>query len=113
MKGEYAHFESVIAKLANVDLKYSESSDGPSSNFIIGTTEFVVPLEGLVDAGAEKAKLEEELKYQKGFLNSVSKKLANERFVNNAPEAVVASERKKMADAESRIKSLEDSLAKL
>lgn len=113
VKGEYAHFESVIAKLANVDLKYSESSDGPSSNFIIGTTEFVVPLEGLVDAGAEKAKLEEELKYQKGFLNSVSKKLANERFVNNAPEAVVASERKKMADAESRIKSLEDSLAKL
>jgi valyl-tRNA synthetase len=113
VKGEYAHFESVIAKLANVDLKYSESSDDPSSNFIIGTTEFVVPLEGLVDAGAEKAKLEEELKYQKGFLNSVSKKLANERFVNNAPEAVVASERKKMADAESRIKSLEDSLAKL
>lgn len=113
VKGEYVHFESVIAKLANVDLKYSESSDGPSSNFIIGTTEFVVPLEGLVDAGAEKAKLEEELKYQKGFLNSVSKKLANERFVNNAPEAVVASERKKMADAESRIKSLEDSLAKL
>lgn len=113
VKGEYAHFESVIAKLANVDLKYSESSDGPSSNFIIGTTEFVVPLEGIVDAGAEKAKLEEELKYQKGFLNSVSKKLANERFVNNAPEAVVASERKKMADAESRIKSLEDSLAKL
>lgn len=113
VKGEYAHFESVIAKLANVDLKYSESSDGPSSNFIIGTTEFVVPLEGLVDAGAEKAKLEEELKYQKGFLNSVSKKLANERFVNNAPEAVVASERKKMADAESRIKSLKDSLAKL
>lgn len=113
VKGEYAHFESVIAKLANVDLKYSESSDGPSSNFIIGTTEFVVPLEGLVDSGAEKAKLEEELKYQKGFLNSVSKKLANERFVNNAPEAVVASERKKMADAESRIKSLEDSLAKL
>lgn len=113
VKGEYAHFESVIAKLANVDLKYSESSDGPSSNFIIGTTEFVVPLEGLVDAGAEKAKLEEELKYQKGFLNSVSKKLANERFMNNAPEAVVASERKKMADAESRIKSLEDSLAKL
>jgi len=113
VKGEYAHFESVIAKLANVDLKYSESSDGPSSNFIIGTTEFVVPLEGLVDAGAEKAKLEEELKYQKGFLNSVSKKLANERFVNNAPEAAVASERKKMADAVSRIKSLEDSLAKL
>lgn len=113
VKGEYVHFESVIAKLANVDLKYSESSDGPSSNFIIGTTEFVVPLEGLVDAGAEKAKLEEELKYQKGFLNSVSKKLANERFVNNAPEAVVASERKKMADAESRIKSLKDSLAKL
>lgn len=68
---------------------------------------------GVVDTAQEKAKLEEELKYQEGFWNSVSKKLSNERFVSNAPPAVVESERKKMSDAESRIASIKESIAKL
>ncbi|MDC1222216.1 valine--tRNA ligase, partial [Salibacteraceae bacterium] len=112
-KGAYAQFESIISKLANVQLEYATQPDGPAASFIIGTTEFAVPLEGLVDSAEEKTKLKEELKYQQGFMNSVSKKLANERFVSNAPEAVVASERKKMADAESRIKSIQEAIAKL
>ena len=112
-KGAYSQFESIISKLANVQLEFATQPDGPAASFIIGTTEFAVPLEGLVDSAEEKKKLEEELKYQQGFMNSVSKKLANERFVSNAPEAVVASERKKMADAESRIKSIQEAIAKL
>ena len=60
---------------------------------------------------AEKAEMEKELAYAKGFLNSVIKKLSNERFVNNAPEQVVANEKKKQADAEAKIKSLEEKLA--
>ena len=66
-----------------------------------------------VDAAAEKAKLEEELKYAKGFLNSVRKKLENERFVSNAPDKVIAMERKKEADALEKIAVLEKSLAAL
>lgn len=112
-KGAYSQFEAIIAKLANVSLQYGNQPTGPAASFILGTTEFAIPLEGLVDSAQEKEKLEEELKYQRGFLNSVSKKLANERFVSNAPEAVVASERKKMADAESRIKSIEEAISKL
>ena len=112
-KDAYAHFEAVISRLANVKLEYNTQPDGPAASFIVGTTEFAVPLEGLVDSTEEKRKLEEELKYQQGFMNSVFKKLANERFVSNAPEAVVASERKKMADAESRIKSIQDAIAKM
>jgi valyl-tRNA synthetase len=112
-KGAYSQFEAIIAKLANVSLQYGNQPTGPAASFILGTTEFAIPLEGLVDSAQEKEKLEEELKYQRGFLNSVSKKLANERFVSNAPEAVVASERKKMADAESRIKSIEEAISNL
>jgi valyl-tRNA synthetase len=66
-----------------------------------------------IDVEAELEKLGEELKYTEGFLNSVMKKLSNERFVNNAPEAVVATEKKKMADAEARIKVLKEQLAGL
>ena len=72
-----------------------------------------MPLTGTVDVAAEILKLEEELKYTRGFLKSVQKKLANERFVNSAPEQVVALERKKAADAEATIETLEKSLANL
>ena len=75
--------------------------------------EFFVPVSGKIDVEAEKNKLEEELKYTKGFLASVQKKLSNERFVNNAPEQVVAIEKKKQADAEAKIAALEASLAAL
>ena len=72
-----------------------------------------MPLTGTVDVAAEILKLEEELKYTRGFLTSVQKKLANERFVNSAPEQVVALERKKAADAEATIETIEKSLANL
>ena len=64
-----------------------------------------------MDEGEEKEKLEKELEYTKGFLNSVTKKLSNERFVSGAPEQVVAAEKNKQADAESKIKALEEQLA--
>ncbi len=109
----YGQFQAVITKLANTSLSFNSNPEGPVASFIIGTAEFTVPLKGLIDESQERAKLEEELKYQQGFLNSVAKKLSNERFVSNAPEAVVAAEKKKMADAELRIKSIGETLAKL
>jgi valyl-tRNA synthetase len=75
--------------------------------------EYAVPLGDLINIAEEKEKLEEELKYQQGFLNSVLKKLKNERFVNNAPEQVVQKERQKQADAEIKIKAIEEQLNKL
>jgi valyl-tRNA synthetase len=80
---------------------------------VANNAEYYIPVDGRVDLAAEKAKIEEELKYTKGFLNSVQKKLSNERFVSGAPEQVVAMERKKMADAEEKIKILEQQLANL
>ena len=80
---------------------------------MVGTIEFNVPLTNNIDVEAELAKLKKDLEYQHGFLASVQKKLGNERFVNNAPAAVVEGEKKKMADAESKIKSLEESIAAL
>ena len=87
-------------------------SNSPAS-FMVGTTEYAVPLGSLIDVEAEVAKLQAELTYLEGFLNSVMKKLSNERFVSNAPEAVVAAERKKQADAESKIAAIKESLSKL
>jgi len=111
--GSYFKLHSIIEKLANVELKEDADQSGPGASFIVGTLEFSIPLEGLIDSTEEIEKLEEELKYQQGFLQSVQKKLSNERFVNNAPAAVVEAERKKMADAESRIRSIENQLSNL
>ena len=72
-----------------------------------------MPLGSTVDVESEITKLEEELKYTQGFLNSVMKKLGNERFVNNAPAVVVEKEQKKKADAESKIKVIEEQIAAL
>ncbi|NQV52110.1 MAG: valine--tRNA ligase [Flavobacteriales bacterium] len=112
-KGGYAAYSDVVIKLANVELAFGDDAEGPGASFIVGTLEFSVPLEGLIDASAEIDKLKEELSYQEGFLNSVMKKLSNERFVNNAPEAVVASEQKKRDDAASRIASIKDKLSSM
>ena len=84
-----------------------------SFSFMVGRNEFFIPFGDHVDLDAEREKLQKELDYTKGFLQSVSKKLSNERFVNNAPEQVVASERKKQEDAEVKIKLLEEKLASL
>jgi valyl-tRNA synthetase len=84
-----------------------------AQRFMVRTFEMFVPLTGLINVEEEIAKLEAELKYQQNFLNSVRKKLSNERFVANAPEAVVAVERKKEADSLSKIESITASLEAL
>ena len=104
---------SIIEKMGNLEAinVVDAKSDGTSS-FMVGTTEYAVPLGSLIDVEAEVAKLQAELTYLEGFLNSVMKKLSNERFVSNAPEAVVAAERKKQADAESKIAAIKETIAK-
>ncbi len=79
----------------------------------MNSNEYFIPVSGAVDIEAEIRKIHEELDYTRGFLDSVRKKLANERFVNNAPEKVVALEQKKAADAEAKIETLEKSLSSL
>ena len=102
----------VLAKLAGVKV-CKGSPEGSVSSFIVGTVKCSVSLEGLVDDSEERSRLEAELARQKGFLDGVRRKLANENFVAHAPEAVVAGERKKEADALSRIEALEKSLEAL
>ena len=107
-------FDCVIAKLCNVsEVNYVAEAPAGAFGFIVGSTEFFVPLTGSVDVEAEIKKLEEELKYAQGFLKSVEAKLSNERFVSGAPAAVVDKERKKKADAEAKIAVIEQQLAGL
>ncbi|MGB0390538.1 MAG: valine--tRNA ligase [Salibacteraceae bacterium] len=107
-------FDSLLIKLCNIEnLEYIEEKLAGAYSFIVKSNEYFIPLEGTIDVEAEKAKLNEELKYTKGFLQGVMKKLSNERFVAGAPEQVVANEKKKQADAESKIKVLEEQLAGL
>ena len=108
-------YHSLIKKMAGVaEINWVENTpDTSGASFRVDTFECFIPLEGSVDTEAEKAKLEEELRYAKGFLSTVRKKLGNERFVNNAPENVIAMERKKEADALEKISVLEKSLAVL
>ena len=102
----------VLAKLANAEVREG-IAEGPAASFICGTVKASVPMGGFVDTEAERAKLQAELEHQRGFLAGVQRKLANEKFVANAPEAVVAVERKKEADALARIQALEESLKSL
>jgi valyl-tRNA synthetase len=104
----------VINKLCNLsDLSFvSEKQEGAAS-FMIGTTEYFIPLTGKIDIESELAKINEELDYNRGFLANVMKKLENERFVKNAPANVSELELKKKSDAESKIKSLEEALKSL
>ena len=105
---------SVIVKLSNLaQIDRVSEKDANSATFLVGTTEYAVPLGNNIDVEAELQKLEADLQYMQGFLRTVMGKLGNERFVNNAPENVVALERKKKADAESKIKSIEERIAEL
>ena len=105
---------AVIKKLANLEaIDQVSEKDATAASFLVGTTEYAVPLGNNIEVEEELKKLEAELKYMEGFLASIMKKLSNERFVSNAPEAVVAGERKKQADAESKIKTLQESIAAL
>jgi valyl-tRNA synthetase len=107
-------FNAIIAKLCNLEsLEYINEDMEGANRFMVGTAEFFVPMLENIDVEAEITKLQQELKYQQGFLNSVSKKLSNERFVNNAPEDVVNMERKKAEDAESKIKIIKEQIARL
>jgi valyl-tRNA synthetase len=104
-------FAAVTRKLANLsEIRFGTTSGGQGAGFLVGTHEFFVPLAGKADAAKEKESIQKELDYLHGFLASVDKKLSNERFVSSAPPAVIDGERKKKADAESKIRSLEDNL---
>lgn len=108
-------FWPVIKKLSNLS-EVTFIADAPHINaapFLVRSTEFFIPLEGKVDVEKERESLLKDLDYQKGFIASVDKKLANEKFVNSAPPQVVEIERQKKADAEVKIKALEESLARL
>ena len=106
-----ASFDSIIRKMGNIGQigLVNEPVKGAWS-FIVDTVEYFIPAQGEVNTAEVKAKLEEELNYTRGFLTSVMKKLSNEKFVNGAPEQVVANERKKQADAEVKIAAIEAQL---
>ena len=107
-------FKSIVEKLGGLEsITDADAKDPAAASFMVGTTEYCVPLEGAINVEEELKKLQADLDYAIGFLKSVEKKLSNERFVANAPEAVVAAERKKQADAQSKIKTLEESIAAL
>ena len=108
-------YEASIEKLGGISSVVYDSppEDSSGGSFRVGTFEFFIPTKTSEDPEAERQKLNEELKYMKGFLASVEKKLANEKFVANAPEQVIANERKKVADAKEKIELLEKSLSSL
>ncbi|HIZ26251.1 valine--tRNA ligase [Barnesiella sp. An55] len=106
--------DCVLTKMTNLAaIETIDEKDPAAASFRVHATEYAIPLGNNIDVEAELKKLEGELKYAQGFLKTVMGKLNNERFVQNAPEAVVAMERKKKADAEEKIKSLEESIAAL
>ena len=107
-------FNVVIQKMCNLSsIEVVENKADGAASFMVGTTEYAVPLGNLIDVEAEIARMEAELKHKEGFLQGVLKKVSNEKFVNNAPAAVIEMERKKQADAESIIRSLKESIAAL
>jgi len=110
---EFAN-EAVVRKLANVsEIHFGQKTDKPSFTFLVGATEVSIPLSENLDLGEEKAKTEEELKYLKGFLVSVEKKLSNEKFVANAKPEIVEVERQKQKDVQDKISILEEKLKSL
>ena len=113
-KNAYEQFNAAITKMANLSsISVVNEKDATASAFMVGTDEFAVPLGNLIDVEAEIKKMEAQVQHLEGFLAGVLKKLSNERFVQNAPEAVVAMERKKQSDAEEKIASLKESIAAL
>jgi valyl-tRNA synthetase len=109
------YFDCIVIKMANLaELSYTEEKVAGALSFIVGSTEFYIPVEEeQVDLAVETARLEKELEYTRGFLKTVMNKLENEKFVNSAPQQVVDAEKKKKADAESRIRVIEAQLENL
>jgi valyl-tRNA synthetase len=110
----YTRFSDSIQKIANVSaIRFVHEKAEGAVSFIVKGDEFFVPMEEELDVDKETEKTEKDLEYTRGFRDSVAKKLSNERFVSNAPEKVLANERQKLADAEAKIKALEETLARL
>ena len=107
-------FDPIVAKLCNLSsISVVETKAEGAASFLVGTTEYAVPLGNLINVEEELKKLEADLKYQEGFLQSVLKKLSNEKFVSKAPANVIEMERKKQSDAETKIAALKESIAAL
>ncbi len=109
----FKNFRTLITKLSNLGEISFEVKSGDGVGFIVRSTEFFIPFSGQIDVAKERESLLKELEYQKGFLNTVTRKLENEKFIKSAPTQVVEAELKKKADAESKIKALEESLRRL
>lgn len=109
------YYHALISKIANIESiqEWLQESDAPTVNFLVGTTEWIIPMGNMIDTEAEIKKIEADIKHYEGFLTGVMKKLANEKFVANAKPEVVALERKKQADATSKLETLKESLRKL
>jgi valyl-tRNA synthetase len=104
-------FWPIVKKLSNITEISSVSGQvANGTSFLIGNMEFFIPLSGMVDSAKEREAILKDIEYQKGFLASVEKKLSNEKFVSSVPSSVLENERKKKADTEAKIKSLEESL---
>jgi valyl-tRNA synthetase len=112
-KASMNSFWTIVKKLSNINEVYSSPEKPSGVSFMVGTAEFIIPLEGKVDIEKERESILKDIEYQRGFMASVEKKLSNEKFVSGAPPQVIEMERKKKADAESKIKALEESLARL
>ena len=113
-KNNWEAYNSVFLKMSNLSgIRESDDSSGDAVKFMVGTDEYAVPVGNLIDLEAEIKKQEAELKHLEGFLIGIQKKLGNERFVNNAPVQVVELERKKLADTESKISAIKETLASL
>ena len=113
VKGAFpASMEAVVRKMAFVSgIEAVDGFSGSGEVFMVGTTEFNVPLDGMIDVAAEIAKIEAEIQRYEGFLRGVNAKLSNEKFVNSAPAAIVDRERQKQADATTKIANLQERLA--
>ncbi|MBK5203740.1 MAG: class I tRNA ligase family protein, partial [Prolixibacteraceae bacterium] len=113
-KGYSSAFDSVLKKLGILSsVETVEEKKENAASFLVKSTSFYIPVEKTMNVEEEKEKLEADLKYARGFLNTVMKKLSNRRFVNHAPEAIVNKEKTKKADAEAKIKVLEEQIANL
>ena len=105
------HFNEILVKLCNLsELTTTNQKVDGALSFMVNSAEFFVPMQGKIDVEAEIARLNSELSYNQGFLESVRKKLTNEKFMGSAPEKVVAMERQKEADALSKIQIIEETI---
>jgi valyl-tRNA synthetase len=108
------NFWPIIKKLSNLsDVSQTDEKIANSTSFLIKSTEFFIPLEGQIDPEKERETILKDLAYHQGFMAQVDKKLSNEKFVKSAPPHVIDLERKKKADAEAKIKALEESLSRM